>query len=575
MSRRIEIELTSARPDGSWTWRVAGAKQPKGVLEGSLLPEGAKVGDVLRADAEVELEGTIITTILGSPPKRQEPERLQLIADNKPFEAVTTNLAPKGSRPKRDWAEVRPRSDRGPGPGGRPGGSGGRPGGPSSRPGAPGARPGAPGARPERGADRPDRPARSAPGAGSGSAGTSDRPTGGRPPERRDGARAGGRERTGAGSRPGTSDNRKREQTGPRVKRLNPASVHRDAVLASLAPEERPVAEQLLQGGIPAVRRAVQERNELAKQEGRPEVKADALLTLAEELLPRLKSAEWRDRAEAAAKDIDDVSVRDLRSIVAGGDAAARDDESRILAKSLREALDRREAAERDAWIQEVTSCLDDGKVTRALRVAGRPPDPRTRFPAEMTSRLSDAASAAMSPETGPERWSALLAAVLESPVRRSVKPVGLPAAPGEALLTAARQASGRIPALAAMLGLNMPPPPGPPRPGMRPPKPVGRPGGAPPRPAPAVASTPEGSTPPAPIAPATSPETDAPASPPPPSAPPALEASHNEVAPPTPGGGTDEQPTPHDAAQTDPAATDAAARETPAAEQPPTDESA
>ena len=49
MSRRIEIELTSARPDGSWTWRVAGAKQPKGVVEGALLPDDAKVGDVLRA----------------------------------------------------------------------------------------------------------------------------------------------------------------------------------------------------------------------------------------------------------------------------------------------------------------------------------------------------------------------------------------------------------------------------------------------------------------------------------------------------------------------------------------------
>ena len=47
MSRRIEIELTSARSDGTWTWRAAGAREPKGVLEGSLLPSGAKTGDVL------------------------------------------------------------------------------------------------------------------------------------------------------------------------------------------------------------------------------------------------------------------------------------------------------------------------------------------------------------------------------------------------------------------------------------------------------------------------------------------------------------------------------------------------
>ena len=57
MSRRIEIELTSARPDGTWTWRAAGAREPKGVLEGGLLYEGASVGDVLRAEAEFEIEG--------------------------------------------------------------------------------------------------------------------------------------------------------------------------------------------------------------------------------------------------------------------------------------------------------------------------------------------------------------------------------------------------------------------------------------------------------------------------------------------------------------------------------------
>ena len=50
MSRRLEIELTSTRPDGSWTWRAAGAKQPKGDLDGALLPEGTEVGAVLRVE---------------------------------------------------------------------------------------------------------------------------------------------------------------------------------------------------------------------------------------------------------------------------------------------------------------------------------------------------------------------------------------------------------------------------------------------------------------------------------------------------------------------------------------------
>ncbi|MUH55729.1 MAG: hypothetical protein F2683_02250, partial [Actinobacteria bacterium] len=49
MSRRIEIELTSSRPDGSWTWRAAGAREPKGVLDGTLLSQGSKPGDVVKA----------------------------------------------------------------------------------------------------------------------------------------------------------------------------------------------------------------------------------------------------------------------------------------------------------------------------------------------------------------------------------------------------------------------------------------------------------------------------------------------------------------------------------------------
>ncbi len=231
----------------------------------------------------------------------------------------------------------------------------------------------------------------------------------------------------------------------------------------SLPPEERAVAEQLLNGGVPGLRRALDEQNAKARADGRPEVKTDALFALAEELLPRLKGAEWRDRAEAAAKDVEQISMRDLRSVVAGADAGARDDESRILAKTLREALDRRETADRDAWIADVTTCLDEGRVTRALRVAGRPPDPRTRIPTELTGRLTDAASEALSPDTSADRWGQLLAALLESPVRRAVKPRGLPADPPESLVNAARQAAGRVPALAPLLGLSMPPPPGPP----------------------------------------------------------------------------------------------------------------
>ena len=226
------------------------------------------------------------------------------------------------------------------------------------------------------------------------------------------------------------------------------------------------MAEQLLKGGIPAVRQAVDAQNAELRQRGQPEIGAEPLVALAEELLPALKAAEWRDRAEAVAKAPADVSLRDLRSVVAGADAAARDDETRLLASSLRQALEERLSEQRQRWLGEIATALEEGRLVRALRLSARPPDPGVRFPAELAVRLSEAASSAMAADASSERWATLLDAVSGSPVRRSVKPAGLPEQPDEELLRSARQACGRIPALAPLLGIDMPPPPGPPRPG-------------------------------------------------------------------------------------------------------------
>ena len=125
--------------------------------------------------------------------------------------------------------------------------------------------------------------------------------------------------------------------------------------------------------------------------EGRPVPNTDQLVAMAESLLPRLKAAEWRDRAEAADKDVDEISLRDLRSVVAGADMA-RDEETRALAARLREALDRRVEGLRFEWSEEIARHLDDHKVVRALRLAARPPEPAARLDAALAERLSDAA---------------------------------------------------------------------------------------------------------------------------------------------------------------------------------------
>jgi hypothetical protein len=232
-------------------------------------------------------------------------------------------------------------------------------------------------------------------------------------------------------------------------------------MLDSLPPEQRPIAEQVLRGGIPAVRTALHLEREKAAAEGRPTPNTDQLVAMAEELLPRLKTAEWRDRAEAASKDPDGISLRDLRSVVAGSDVA-RDDETRALAASLREALERRVAGLHDQWTQEIVKHLDENRVVRALRLSARPPESLARLDGELSQRLSDAASQALSADAAPERWLALLEAAAASPVRRSIQPAGLPPDPSPEIKQAAFQQSGRIPALAAMLGVSIPPPPTP-----------------------------------------------------------------------------------------------------------------
>jgi hypothetical protein len=481
VARRIDIELTSARSDGTWTWRAAGALNPRGTLNGSLLYETAKAGDVVRAEAEFGIDG--ITVVAVTPPRAPEaadPNRIELIDRPAPA-AVTTQLAGGRGRPGPDGSTDRRRGSQGGPHRGRPGQ---RPASTSpaegpEQPAANGngrdaregygdlARGGHAG-RTDRPA-RPDRPARQ-PRAAAGPGRAGPRPPGpggredhrGPEPERASAQRSAGA-RGDSGQGEGGQD-RQRRPAVQRQKRLSPGNAHRNAMLESLPVEQRPIAQQLLRGGIPAVRTALHFERERAREEGRPEPSTEGVLALAESLVSRVKAAEWRDRAEAAIKLGDDLAMRDLRSLVSGSDAA-RDEASRELVVTLREMLERRVEAHRTAWSDDVAKNLDEGHVVRALRLSSRPPDAAARFSAELATRLRDAASAALSPATPEAQWLAVLQAVVESPVRRTVKPEGLPANPSPELLETARQHCGRVPALAPLLGISVPPPPGPVRP--------------------------------------------------------------------------------------------------------------
>jgi len=418
MSRRIEVELTSSRDDGSWTWRAAGAREPRGVLDGGLLPAGAAVGDALRADVETGIDGTTVLAVLPPKGKRAEPERLELLPAQQSEALVTSTLVGKGRGDRGD------RRDRG-----------------------------------ERG-DRGDRP-RPRPKEGEARARPSERRPGGNRPGSTDGDRRPRSPRTDAGdrSRPPRKE-RPAPPPKPRAKRLRAGRKHRKEALDALAPEQQVVAEQVLRGGVAAVRVAVDKQNEQARAEGHPEVKAEPLVALAEQLLPRLRAAEWHDRAEAALGDVDELDLRDLRSVVVAADTAARDDVTRDLAFQLRAALTRRVDEEQSAWLTEVAATLADDRVVRALRLSSRPPKAGSPFPADLATRLAGATSAALTADTATDRWATVLDALSFAPVRLVVTPTSVPDKPSEELVAAIRRVADRLPQIAALFGLEAEPMP-------------------------------------------------------------------------------------------------------------------
>jgi hypothetical protein len=415
MSRRIDIELTSTREDGSWTWRAAGAREPRGSLSGDLLPPGTSIGDVLKVEVEGYLDGIEVVAVVPARAPRREPERLELLA-RREDEFVTTRLV--GRRPGE--RRGRDRGERGRGEG--------------------------------EGRDRRDR-------------------RDGRDRDRRDG-RDRDRDRRERRERGDRGDRGERGERGPRherpdrpaaaaveakpkPKRLRPGRAHRADLLEAVAAEQRPILEQLLQGGIPAVRQAIDKQNESLKAEGKPEVNRDALLKVAEDLRPRAAAALWRDRAEAAVANVDELDLRDLRSVVNAAGDAGRDEEARALATQLREALVNRVEKEQSAWLAELADNLRESRTVRALRLSSRPPKAGAIIPADLSNQLVEQAGAALTEDTSQERWATVLDALAYSPIRRRVIPASLPSKLSPQLRETVARLGSRLPEIAHIFAIE------------------------------------------------------------------------------------------------------------------------
>jgi hypothetical protein len=414
MSRRIEIELTSSRDDGSWTWRAAGAREPRGTLDSALAPQGAQVGDVLRAEIDGYLDQMSVVAILPPRAPRREPERLELRRAGSDRPLVTTTLVRERSDDRRPRERGGDRRQRG--------------------------------ERTERGG-RGDRERRDGPGRGE--RGDRDR---GR--SERDGRRPARARQEGRHERPERPAPPPIE-TKPKPKRLRPGKVHRTALLDAVSPEQRPIAEQLVQGGIPSVRQAIEKQNEALRAEGKTEVKADQLLRVAEELRQRAAAAVWRDRAEAAIAAVDELDLRDLRSVVNAAGDAGRDEEARALAAQLREALADRVEKEQAAWLADLADTLRAGRVVRALRLSSRPPKAGAPIPGDLANQLVEQASAALTAETGQERWATVLDALAFSPIRRRVVPQSLPTKLSPELRATVARLGTRLPEIAHIFAIE------------------------------------------------------------------------------------------------------------------------
>ena len=90
---KIDVEITSQREDGDWTWRAVGAREPKGTVEASLLPDDLTIGTQFSVETEHFLDGIVVTKVFD---KKQEPEKgetLEILGSGEQADLLTTQLA--------------------------------------------------------------------------------------------------------------------------------------------------------------------------------------------------------------------------------------------------------------------------------------------------------------------------------------------------------------------------------------------------------------------------------------------------------------------------------------------------
>jgi hypothetical protein len=227
--------------------------------------------------------------------------------------------------------------------------------------------------------------------------------------------------------------------------------------LSELPEDQRPIAELALQG-MQTVRQRLKDANAALAAEGKPTMPEQSVLQMAENLLPRLRVADWLDRAEASRKDLAELDLRDLRSVVAAANdpVIERAENCRELVAELRAGLTARADQEYQNWLEDINAALGVGRIVRALKLAGQPPKAGAIFPEELGRRLTEATSQSLVADALADRWIAVLEAAAFAPIRTQITVTSKPETITPDLAKTVERLGALLPQIATALGITV-----------------------------------------------------------------------------------------------------------------------
>jgi len=212
--------------------------------------------------------------------------------------------------------------------------------------------------------------------------------------------------------------------------------------------------------GRDGVSGALTRQNKAARDAGRDPIDIGPIMKIADELMPALAIAEWRDNADAALAEIDTADIGEIRKVVIAGDAFSSDPSIAEAQTALRAKLLTRVDKDQGAWSRELREALTEGRVVRALRSSGRPVKAGAPLPLDLVEQLTAATNEALGPDEEPHRWTMVLQALAGSPVRRLIAPEAKPedADGDDELLDTVDRLAHRLPGIAALFDIEVKP---------------------------------------------------------------------------------------------------------------------